>query len=355
MALEFRPPTEIIDAYNRRKNPGLEVVDEAQQAMQLYAQMKAQQQNQSLKQQQNDLLAKQEARQGREQFFNYADTESLSPEVQSALGQPQIPSLIDRYNKFIQENPQGLKGQQFTEDTILQKDEKGNIIGQSTSRRPVKGKTLMTGPAAIGQQYNMDKPQQVPGMTDPSGNPLQFVPSRGYEPAPVAGGIKPVNRKGDESSIGDATLMAQQLPNVDKLFDAYKTKPGVMGRVQATGLGGVLDPETKQFEDSLKLTAFTFGGKNLTGQEKEVVFGAMFPSWKDNDASREQKRSILKNFYTGKIDLMQAANLLGPAGAPLQQMLHSKLGGQTTAPTQQATTGMEHLSDEELQRIANGG
>lgn len=171
--------------------------------------------------------------------------------------------------------------------------------------------------------------QTLSPYADPSGQPLAFTPGRGLTPVPSKGGT-PVLKQGNEQAISDAALMQSQAPNIDKLFDAYKAKTPAMAKIQATPAGSALDPEAKQLENSLKLAAFTFGGKNLTGQEKQVVFGAFFPSLTDNPASREQKRNLLKNYSAGKIDLLQAANLLGPAGAPLRGMLQSKVQGSST-------------------------
>jgi hypothetical protein len=398
MALNFNPPKELVDAYLNRPSPGQIAGEGIQNALQLYVRQKALQDETKNRQQQTDILRQKEAREGRQQFYDYGDTESLSPEVQASLGkpaqgpanylppeqvpygtqqqgvlggaqgpvqptgalqQPQLPSLIERYNQFLKDNPEGLKGQQFTEDTVLTKDEKGNITGQSTYKRPVKGRTILSGSGYQAQR--MFTPQKT-DLTDANGNPLQFTPNKGYEPAPVLGGGKPVPRKGDESAIQDVTLMSQQLPNVKKLIDGYKSK-SMLGSerlgiaAQSTPAGYLLDPDLKQIENSMKLAAFTFGGKNLTGQEKEIVYGGMFPHPGDKDSTLDLKEKILSDFFSEKIDLLQAANLLGPAGAPMRQMLESKMNqGQpqpTGTPVQQ--TGMEHLSDEELQRIINGG
>lgn len=175
---------------------------------------------------------------------------------------------------------------------------------------------------------------------DPSGQPLAFNPRVGLTPVPSVGGT-PVLKQGNEQAISDAAIMQTQIPNIDKLYDSYKTKSPVMARLQATPAGSVLDPVAKQAENSLKLAAFTFGGKQLTGQEKQVVFGAFFPSVTDNPESLENKRTLLKNYFAGKIDLLQAANLLGPAGVPLRGMLQSKAQGvgsqgQTFANEQEA-------------------
>lgn len=170
--------------------------------------------------------------------------------------------------------------------------------------------------------------QTLSPYADPSGTPLAFTPGRGFTPVPSGKGTtgKPVLKQGNEQAVSDAAMMQMQAPNIDKMFDAYKDKGPVMARLQATPAGSVLDPVAKQAENSLKLAAFTFGGKQLTGQEKDVVFGAFFPSVTDNAQSLENKRALLKDYFAGKVDLLQAANLLGPAGAPLKGMLQSKMG-----------------------------
>lgn len=142
----------------------------------------------------------------------------------------------------------------------------------------------------------------------------------------------PGQKKGDESAVADATLLINQIPNVDVLFDSYKAMPEWKARGQPTVAGNLLDPSAKQAESSLKLAAFTFGGKNLTGQEKEVVFGALFPKWTDNDDSRELKRTLLKEYMTGKVDLLEAANLLGPAGKDMRAMIEKKKEALPKAP-----------------------
>lgn len=364
MALNFNPPEWLIRDYLNRKQPA-EIANEGiQQGLQTYATMKEKQGEQATRERQMKLLEQKQAMDGRENFYKYGDLSGLKPEEQSIFNpvqgpnnqvpadyqtaqqaqlggapgpalpmtqevppaEPRLSPVLQYFKDFHQAYPQGTAGQQFTEDTILQTDDKGNTIGSSTVKRPIKGKTLMTRP---GYQATRGVTPQQTQFTDPNGNPLQFTPVKGYEVAPVAGGVKPVLRKGDESSVTDANTMLTQMDNIDKVFDAYKNKSMLGAAAQATPLGGMLDPETKQMEDSLKLTAFTFGGKNLTGQEKEVVFGAFFATPFDARKPQvyENKRKILKDLFAGRIDLMQAGNLLGPAGAPIKKMLDQKMKG----------------------------
>lgn len=361
MALQFNPPEWLVQEYYKQRNTN-DIANAITGAANTYLQFdEARRRNKALDAEalnrQRDLEMK-----GREQFYNYGDIQGLPANVRASIGQPiqgpnaQVPfesvpygvarnaqlggaegpaqnapleqtpatsPLIDHYNKFLEQNPFGLKGQQMTEDTVLLKDEKGNIVGTSKVQRPIKGKTLMTGPGGVGQNYNFTRPQQSPYVSQ-KGVPLEYTPSVGYTLARMAPGIVATQKKGDESAITDANLIAVQLPQVDKLFNAYKDKSSLAARTQATPLGYLQDPAVKQIENSLKLTAFTFGGKNLTGQEKEVVFGAFFPKWTDNPESLENKRQILKQIFTGKIDLLEAANLLGPSGKDVRKMLEQK-------------------------------
>lgn len=209
---------------------------------------------------------------------------------------------------------------------------------------------------------NATKPQQSQ-YTLPDGTPTYWDPvTKSYLPANVPGGGV-VLKKGDESAVSDATLLTNQIPNIKPMFDAYRTSKSP--RLQATPLGRLMNPEGKQAENALKLAAFSFGGKNLTTNEKEVVYGALFPSVTDNAASLGLKEKLLGEFMTGKVDLYQAANLLGPAGAPLKSMLAAKMAqqGQTApqATTPQSSTQGEpkptpnpdlaHLSTADLQKL----
>lgn len=191
----------------------------------------------------------------------------------------------------------------------------------------IKILSLPKGSKGVPSAGTPPKPQQSQYVDPVDGTPLNFMNGQYLRPDGNPPGGIPVLKKGDESAVSDANLIVQQVGNVDKLFDAYKNKSKMNAALQATPLGNFSDPALKQIEDSLKLSAFTFGGKNLTGQEKEVVFGALFPKPTDalDPETYENKRNLLKNFYAGKIDLLQAANLLGPAGSQLKSMLQKKM------------------------------
>lgn len=172
----------------------------------------------------------------------------------------------------------------------------------------------------------------------PGGQPEVYTPGRGLTPVSSGGTGTPVLKQGNDQAINDVSLIKEQIPIVSRMFDSYKSKGKLAKAAQATPLGYVLDPSTKADENALKLSAFTFGGKALSKDEKGVVFNALFPNpyGLDDDAALNKKQTLLTQYMTGKIDLLQAANLLGPAGAPLKGMLQSKL--QTGATPQNVQT-----------------
>lgn len=227
---------------------------------------------------------------------------------------------IAALNKANQERSQ--KGLQF----VGTKDGKAVLFNPNTAEITTGDLPAGDGPITPKAVSPTVSPYVDPG----TGQPLIFTPGAGLSPAKSTGASSgtPTLKAGNEQAIGDVALMQTQAPNIDKLFNAYAAKGPMAARAQATPIGRVLDPETKQLENSLKLAAFTFGGKNLTGQEKSVVFGAFFPSATDNAASLEQKRNLLKDYFSGKVDLLQAANLLGPTGNSVKAMLQNKVANQ---------------------------
>lgn len=204
-------------------------------------------------------------------------------------------------------------------------------VGELTSPQPLitvdplTGQTISTG--TIPRRSRVvasprSNPQQSQ-FVDKDGTPLVYDPrTESYKRANIGGNVTPVPRKGDESAVGDAALLTNQVPNIKIMFDAYRNSKNP--RLQATPAGRLLNPVGKQAEDSLKLAAFTFGGKNLTGTEKKVVFQALFPSITDNEESRNAKETLLTNYMSGKIDLLEAANLLGPSGSEMRSILEKK-------------------------------
>lgn len=258
-------------------------------------------------------------------------------------------------------NPKGLETILKAKENI---DKYNEVVDNIVVQNPDGTQTIQQVPRSrFGKTYIKNNKQgsgaggssiQQTQFVDNDGTPLVFNKATGaYQRAPVQQGVSPVSKKGDESSIADATLLSNQLPNVKLMFDAYRKSSNP--RLQSTAAGRVMNPAGKQSENALKLAAFSFGGKNLTGQEKEVVFGALFPSWTDDDEARNAKEKLLTDFISQKIDLLQAANLLGPAGQKMRTMLEAKMkqpGSKSSAKASNAD--LTSMSDEELQRIAEG-
>lgn len=96
MALQFRPPEDLINAYLNRPSPGQQVSEGINQALQTYAQQKAQQQQQAIAQQSKDVETAKALTEGGTDFTN-----NLS-QIQAQRNQPQSQgtSLIDRAKAF---------------------------------------------------------------------------------------------------------------------------------------------------------------------------------------------------------------------------------------------------------------
>lgn len=104
MALEFKPPTDLVNAYLQRPSPGQEASAGIQQALQMYAQQKAQQQQVALTQQQRDIEMAKGIGEGGQDFTD------AYKQIQASHAQPQTPSLIDRWHAFVG-NKQGQPAQ----------------------------------------------------------------------------------------------------------------------------------------------------------------------------------------------------------------------------------------------------
>ncbi len=165
---------------------------------------------------------------------------------------------------------------------------------------------------------------------DTDGTPLSFhrdtqTFTRTNDGRPPIG--TPVPFKGNKEATTDASRGAVLLGAVDKLETAFKTMPEAKIRASLTpGVGAIAFPEIKQLRSELEQAGFSFGGKNFTGNEKAIIVGAMIPGPLDNDASRVAKFNAIRQYVAGNIDLLQAANLLGPSGAAIKSLIDKNSG-----------------------------
>ena len=138
-------------------------------------------------------------------------------------------------------------------------------------------------------------------------------------------------RKGTQEAVLVVAAAGKALKLVDPLFDKFAALPEVGARVAATKKGPLSMVARAKFPELIALqdnfiasTVFSIGGKQLTISEKEIVTDAFLPNFFDNAASRELKRKIVKDYLTGKIEIIAAARLLGPAGAKALKVLEVK-------------------------------
>ncbi|MBK8871603.1 MAG: hypothetical protein IPN19_11325 [Elusimicrobia bacterium] len=134
------------------------------------------------------------------------------------------------------------------------------------------------------------------------------------------GNIAPV--KGNPEAVTSAARGVTLLKNVDSFFDKLEEGSAISQRARLTpGIRQVFNPEVERFTNELKQVGFSFGGKQLTGTEEEIIMGTFVPNALDNKESRLAKREALKAYLGGNIDLMAAANLLGTQGQQIKEVL----------------------------------
>jgi hypothetical protein len=157
---------------------------------------------------------------------------------------------------------------------------------------------------------------------------------------------RPVPNKGQGEAVQSAARASELMPKIDVLFDALNQKSELGARAAvAPAIGPAFYPEINQLRQEVKQVGFTFGGKNFTGNEEAIIMGALIPGPFDSPASREAKRTALKGYVSGQIDLMGAANLLGPAGIEIKRVIKPQLKAITTeTPAQRKQRLLNELS-----------
>jgi hypothetical protein len=273
-------------------------------------------------------------------------------EISNALvgGIARTPKYVTDPNaQFGYVNPQGdlsstqgdgtirLSPKQYRE-TLLAKSKQPiyNIVQTDSSGAPIKStplgkgeKPVITKPVSTGtggkgsvqQSQLVDSHDSVPLLFDRDNR--TYV--RSTDGQPVIGSAIPT--KGNADAVSTTSRGLELLPKIDRLFNALDKKTPIGAKAATMPiLGSVLYPEETQLRNELKQVGFTFGGKNFTGNEENIIVGAMVPSWNDNKASREAKRKALKGYISGQIDLMSAANLLGASGKSVKDLLNKSMG-----------------------------
>lgn len=131
--------------------------------------------------------------------------------------------------------------------------------------------------------------------------------------------------RGNKDAIAesqDALKAADAMRDLN--MDLDKLTP-LQARLNSTAYAKVANPQIAAKKSNILLYAgFSRGGKQLTGTELGVVVDALTPTGLDNAESRHMKNRVFQDWAQGKIDLNNAANLLGAAGAPLIKVAHDQ-------------------------------
>ncbi len=311
MALEFqRPPDWLIQEYVRRKSPFEEASDAIQTGIQNYAVLDQSKRKNALAEQEIASKQAELGMKGREQFYNYGDTGSLPQDVQAQIGQPaqgpgypvnvpppegtqgpsnqqtiqpQVPSLIERYNQFLQQNPAGLKGGERKMNQDLQQSEVEKNLAQADMLRRSRGpgaapqaKPQLRQNAFTGNYEWYQPPESAgPGVTTPGVQPGTPTPSHGpgtfrdvskaagafaEDKVLVEGVIGEISRvkelnKNSRGGIGGSLLqkgqsalnMGTDSPEFKNTADVINTLKGAVARVLKSTFGGQLSDDERRY------------------------------------------------------------------------------------------------------------
>lgn len=246
----------------------------------------------------------------REEGERIAKVESaygLEPGTLTGFGEESALSL----GKQVSENRKPTYVQQINPDgtaNLLEIPAGGKFGG--TVRTPTPGLGTIT------QTSYVDSADGTPLILDKTTRSYLRV---GENKAPIG---KAVPSKGQAEATQSTSRALEILPKIDILFDSLSKKSELGARTAtAPFIGRVAYPEINQLKNEVKQIGFTFGGKNFTGTEEQIITDALIPGPLDNDASREAKRKALKGYISGQTDLLGAANLLGPAGNRIKAVI----------------------------------
>ena len=193
----------------------------------------------------------------------------------------------------------------------------------------------------------------------PSTFPVFQMENRGLKQAgtvPRGSRVLPAEKGITEPTLA-ASSAASALSMIDPVYEKYAQLNPAEKRIAAVK-GGPLSfvskatfPELKALEDNLiAQTVFQMGGKQLTLAEKEIVSNAFLPTFFDTPKSIELKKSAAKEYLSGRIDILEAANLLGPAGLGIKRLAQKAM----QSSTKKGLNSNERSELEQLERELNG-
>jgi len=134
---------------------------------------------------------------------------------------------------------------------------------------------------------------------------------------------KPIPVKGNAEAVTSSSRGSEIYTKIDPFFEKLKSMDYIdRAKNLAPGVRNVFYPELNQVINELKQVGFSFGGKNYTGTEAAIIMGALIPNSLDNNESLNNKQVALKGYIGKNINLLQAGNLLGPAGQPILDIIN---------------------------------
>ncbi len=244
--------------------------------------------------------------------------------------------------------------------TVWEEDEKGMLTQKQTLNEDEKKPTMIFAVDQTGQAIDPFSGEKLPEQNPDLNYRSVTIPRQGnarYNPAqqssymdssdntPVFWDVatksylrvtdkkKPIGKiapvKGNADAVTSASRGVSLLKNVDAFFDKLDEGGEISQRMKlAPGVRQVFHPEIERFVNELKQVGFSFGGKQLTGTEEDIIMGTFVPNALDNKESKLAKRQALKSYLSGNIDLLAASNLLGTQGQAIRDVLKPYMEGQ---------------------------
>ncbi len=237
MALEFRPPEELIRAYMERPSPGQIASQGVNQALQTYAQMKAQEQSKAL---QERMFASQEASRKASQFGAVAPyvPEAQIPNVASQYGitipgaQPKVPS------------PVGTPAEQVAQQSLSSEHTPSSLIERWNTMQSVPaGGAQTTKPTSkFGREQYAKDLQIQKTEKDLAIDPNAPVPVISRDAALAAGQINPRAKILDDGSNQDLKTTRNSESNLRNQYLAQSKDFNEMTRGYQRVLDSSKDP-----------------------------------------------------------------------------------------------------------------
>jgi hypothetical protein len=364
MTLQFNPPPEwLMREYLDRKQPAEQVSEGIQTALNNYLAIDQAKRRNALAESEGKRQEKELAMKQREQFFNYGDVASLPQGQQQELLTPAqgpvsesgvAPSkspIVQHFEQFLKQNPEGIKGREKKQNNRPQQapfliNNKPAVFRPESSDYAIAPVVDPSTPGPVQDpEFSPRTVQPVSnqfvGVQD--GKPVLLDPRTKKMTTGTLPGQGPLTSTTQSDGQANAKLYSdrmdiadQQINQLGQSTDLTSAKSGIQGLLPNVAKSANIQGFEQAKRNFLNATLRRESGAAISQSEMTDGNKQYFPVFGDSPEVLKQKAL---NRSTA-IDGIRNAGGLGPRGK--QQ------------PTQNPT-GMEHLSDEELQRIANGG